>query len=154
MARFEVSGLEAVISDMTRMGQMTGTVADAMLMAGAAVITQHWVDSARAHGHVDTGDMIASIGFPRKPRSVNDARTLDVYPQGKDYKGTRNAEKAFILHYGSSSIKGSRWVEDAEAEAEQPAGEAMIGVWDEFIATGKVRQTSAPKRRRAGKRKT
>lgn len=153
MARMETNGLDAVIEEMTRLGEMTGKAADAMLMAGAAVYRQHWQRSAQMHGHVDTGDMVASVGYSGTPKTIEDARTLDVYPQGKDRKGVRNAEKAFILHYGSSSIKGSRWVEDAERDAERPAQEAMADVWDEFVTTGNIPNAQAPRRARAGRRR-
>ena len=153
MAQMNVTGLDAVIRDMARLGEMTGKAADAMLMAGAAVYQERWKHSAEEHGHVDTGDMVASVGYSGTPKTIEDARTLDVYPQGKDRKGVRNAEKAFILHYGSSSIKGSRWVEDAERDAERPAQEAMADIWDEFVTTGNIPNEQAPRRARAGRRR-
>lgn len=153
MAQMNVTGLDAVIRDMARLGEMTGKAADAMLMAGAAVYQERWKHSAEEHGHVDTGDMVAAIGYPRTPKTIKDVRTIDIYPLGKDRKGVRNAEKAFILHYGSSSIKGSRWIEDAERDAEQPAAIAMMDVWDEFVTTGNIPHIDAPKRARAGRGK-
>ena len=145
MARLNVTGLNETIESMKRMGQLAGPVADAMILSGAAIIREHWVASAESHGHVDTGDMIASIRYARQPKDVGGMRVLDVYPQGKDEKGVRNAEKAFILHYGSSSIRASRWVKEAEESGDLPAGLAMIRIWDEFIETGRVPAVAAPK---------
>lgn len=133
MARFDVSGLDETIEEMKRLGQMTGQTADAMLMAGAEEVRKAWKRSAEEHRHRDTGDMIASIGFPRTTKDVGSIRTIDIYPQGKDKRNIRNAEKAFILHYGTTKIRGSRWVDDADKISEQTVVPAMIRVWEQFL---------------------
>ena len=133
MARFNVSGLDETIEEMKRIGQMTGRTADAMLMAGAEEVRKAWKRSAEEHRHRDTGDMIASIGFQRTPKDVGSIRTIDIYPQGKDKRNIRNAEKAFILHYGTTKIRGSRWVDDADKISEQTVVSAMIRVWEQFL---------------------
>lgn len=133
MARFDVSGLDETIEDMKRLGQMTGQTADAMLMAGAEEVRKAWRQSAEEHRHRDTGDMIASIGFSRKPKEIGSIRSIDIYPQGKDKRNIRNAEKAFILHYGTTKIRGSRWVDDADKISEQTVVPAMIRVWEQFL---------------------
>lgn len=133
MARFDVSGLDETIEEMKRLGQMTGQTADAMLMAGADEVRKAWRQSAEEHRHRDTGDMIASIGFARKPKEIGSIRTIDIYPQGKDKRNIRNAEKAFILHYGTTKIRGSRWVDDADKISEQTVAPAMIRVWEQFL---------------------
>ena len=77
--------------------------------------------------------MIASIGFPRTPKDAGSIRSIDIYPQGKDKRGIRNPEKAFILHYGTKKIKGSRWVDDADRYSEETVVPAMIRVWDNYL---------------------
>lgn len=139
MARFDVSGLDETIRQMKRMGELTGSAADAMLMAGAEEVKKAWRESADLYGLRDTGDMIASIGYPRRPKTVKDVRVIDIYPQGKDRKGIRNAEKAFILHYGTNRIKARWWVDDADEVSKQTMVPAMIRVWDRFIENGSVR---------------
>ena len=133
MARFDVSGLDETIEDMKRLGQMTGQTADAMLMAGAEEVRKAWRQSAEEHRHRDTGDMIASIGFARKPKEIGSIRSIDIYPQGKDKRNIRNAEKAFILHYGTTKIRGSRWDDDADKISEQTVVPAMIRVLEQFL---------------------
>ena len=133
MARFDVSGLDETIEEMKRLGQMAGQTADAMLMAGAEEVRKAWRQSAEEHRHRDTGDMIASIGFARKPKEIGSIRTIDIYPQGKDKRNIRNAEKAFILHYGTTKIRGSRWIDDADKISEQTVVPAMIRVWEQFL---------------------
>ena len=134
MARFNVTGLEAVIRDMHRMDQQTGRVADEMLMAAASVVTEAWKNAIEAHGHYGkyTGDMYESVG-PTRPATKGDVRTLTVYPQGKDRTGTRNVEKAFIANFGREHQDGTGFANEAENAAEAPAQTAMVAVWDAFI---------------------
>ena len=133
MTRSDATGLDETSEEMKRLGQMTGRTVDAMLMAGAEEVRKAWRQSAEEHRHRDTGDMIASIGFPRTPKDVGSIRTIDIYPQGKDKRNIRNAEKAFILHYGTTKIRGSRWVDDADKISEQTVVPAMIRVWEQFL---------------------
>jgi hypothetical protein len=133
MASIKYEGLDEVMASMKSHGELVGKVADKMLMAGAEEVKKAWAASARKHDHKDTGDMIKSIDYSRSPKTAKDIRTIDIYPQGKDRKGIRNAEKAFILHYGTSSIKGSHWVDDAEAMAEEDVIRVYEQIWDEHL---------------------
>lgn len=133
MARFDVSGLDDLLADMKQMGELVGETADKMLLAGAEEVRKAWQISAEKHNHKDTGDLIKSIGYAKKPKTARDVRTIDIYPQGKDRKGVRNAEKAFVLHYGTSSIPASHWVDDADDMSEGPVTEAYERIWDEHL---------------------
>ena len=133
MASLNYEGLDEVMASMKSHGELVGKVADKMLMAGAEEVKKAWAASARKHGHKDTGDMIKSIDYSRSPKTAKDIRTIAIYPQGKDRKGIRNAEKAFILHYGTSSKKGSHWVDDAEAMAEEDVIRVYEQIWDEHL---------------------
>lgn len=132
MARFDVTGMEAVIREMARMDQQTGRVADEMLMAAAGVMTEAWRYAIASHGHVDTGAMFDSVR-PSKPTTRGGVKSLTVYPQGRDENGVRNAEKAFIANFGRIHQRGTRFVEEAEDTGEEPALTAMVAVWDQFI---------------------
>lgn len=138
MARFDTSGLDETIREMRRMGEESGDVATAMLQAGAEEVKKAWQLAAEEHGLRDTGDMIASIGFSREPKDIGGIKSIDIYPQGTDRHGVRNAEKAFILHYGTSKLAATHWVDDADRYSEDYAIPAMTDVWEEFLATGKV----------------
>ena len=133
MARFDMSGLDPIIDEMREMGEESGAVAQEMIPAMAEAVKQAWKRSAEEHGHRDTGEMINAIGYPRGPQTIGDVLTIDIYPQGKDHKGVRNAEKAFVLHYGTSKLKASYWVDTADAYSEQTAIPAAEQIWDKFI---------------------
>lgn len=133
-----MSGLDETIREMRRMGEASGALAKAMLQTGAERVKDAWRQSATEHDLIDTGDMLDSIGFAAEPQDIGGALSIDIYPQGKDRKGVRNAEKAFMLHYGTSDIKPTRWVDDADKLSEETAVPAMQAVFDEFVRTGRV----------------
>lgn len=133
MARIDYQGLDEMLDEMKRLGELAGPTADRMLTAGADELSKSWAAAARKYRHEDSGDMIRSIGTKGGPVTSGNVRSIDVYPQGKDRTGTRNAEKAFILHYGTSRIDASHWVDDAEDNAEQPIQDAFLRIWDEHL---------------------
>lgn len=139
MARFDTSGLQDVLDEMTRLGESSGPVAEKMIMAGAEKVKQAWKRSAEEHeyfkggGKYATGDMINSIGYPRKPTRIGAALEMDIYPQGKNRRGRRNAEVAFVLHYGTSKMDPSRWVDDADRYSEETVVPAMREIWNDYI---------------------
>lgn len=133
MARFRTEGLDDLIDTMEEMELTTSELAREMLFAGADEIKIAWKKSAEMHKHRDTGDMIESIGYPRKVTQIADIKSVDIYPQGKDRKGTRNAEKAFILHYGRSKLPGSHWVDTADDIAGPMVEERLYKIFDDWL---------------------
>ena len=133
MARFDTSGLDDLISQMQKLGQDEGPVAEEMVNAAVDVIRGEWRKSAEAHGHRDTGALIASIGLGPGPIRAGNIIFRDVYPQGSDSKGTRNAEKAFILNYGCKRFPGSHWVDDADFNSAEPVQAVCESIWDRFL---------------------
>ena len=133
MASIDTVGLDELVNQMRRLGQDVGPVADEMLNTAAGIIRDQWKATAKRYGHVDTGAMVDSVDFPVK----GNARALyrDIYPQGTDEKGVRNAEKAFILHYGKHNMPGTYWVDDAEDKAGPEAIAACQEIWDRFLAS-------------------
>lgn len=136
MARLDMSGMDEVIQQMKNMQMLTSKIADEMLVAGAEVMEQSWKKTIARFGLIDTDDMRKSVGYTRKPKSINDVRSIDIYPQGKDRDGVRNAEKAFVLHYGRSNMDPTAFVDVAEQEAKAEADAAMEKIWDDFIENG------------------
>lgn len=128
MALFNGEGFDELLADLKQHGDLVSTAAPDMLQAGAAVVADSWRDAIRAHDLIDTGDMIDSVG-PSDVVNTSSEKKIAVYPQGRDRKGIRNAEKAFINHYGASRRKATHFVDDAETKAEEPAVDAMAAVW-------------------------
>lgn len=132
MAKFEMNGVDRIIDELGRMDALTGPMAEEMVDAGARVLVDTWKDVIRSRGHVDTGDMLRSVKA-KKPAGSSEVVAREVYPLGKDAKGVRNAEKAFILHYGWKSRQGDHFVDQVEADANEPAVSAMEAVMDKYM---------------------
>lgn len=124
MARMNSSGTAELASDLRQLGNDMASVGEEMLDAGAAVIVEEWKDGITEAGHVETGEMRDSVRAARKRKK----RSRDIYPKGKDSKGIRNAEKAYILHYGKSSKPGDRFVDRIEEKAEPRAVAKMQSI--------------------------
>lgn len=135
MAQFDTSGIKELINQMQRMGLGISDVAMEMCDAAAEEIRAGWKRSAEEHGFRVTGAMIDSIGYPEGPVNAGGMTYVDVYPQGKDGRGVRNADKAFILHYGSSRIHASYWTDQGNQYAEQTIPGILQGIWEKYIAS-------------------
>lgn len=127
-----MNGVDRIIDELGRMDALTGSMAEEMVDAGARVLVDTWKDVIRSRGHVDTGDMLRSVKA-KKPAGSSEVVAREVYPLGKDAKGVRNAEKAFILHYGWKSRQGDHFVDQVEADANEPAVSAMEAVMDKYM---------------------
>ena len=136
MASFDTSGIEDIIHQMERMGQSVGPVAEEMVNAAVEEIQKAWKEAAEEHGHRDTGAMIESIGPGPGPIHAGGILYRDVYPQGKDGKGVRNAAKAFMLHYGTSNMPGSYWIDDADRKSAEPVQKRIEEIWNRFLEKG------------------
>lgn len=153
MARFRTEGLDELIADLDRMGQTTGELAERILMAGAEQVKRAWRKSADIHKLRLTGQLIDSIGYPRKPRRIRDLLAIDIYPQGMSTytedpktgkrierkKPVRNAEVAFINHYGTSKNPGSRWVDTADDLAGPTVEAEALRIYDEWLGQHKMK---------------
>ena len=124
MGKLKTQGLDKFADDLRRAGADLPQVQSDMLDAGAQATVEAWKDGIERAGHKDTGDMQKSVRASKRSRGTERA----VAPQGKDRKDVRNAEKAFILHYGSSSIVGDRFVDKIEEKADEAAAQRMDAV--------------------------
>jgi len=127
MALFNGEGFDELVADLKKHADIIDLAAPEMLQAGAEVVAEAWREAIRAHGLIDTSDMIDSVG-PTEAITTSGERKIAVYPQGRDRKGVKNVEKAFVNHYGASRRKATHFVEDAETKAEAPATDAMASV--------------------------
>jgi len=152
MSAFKTEGIDEVLAEMQYYGELMGPTADKMLAAGAGEVKKAWKEEATRRKFHDDGHMIKSIGFSRKAVSAGDIQSIPIYPQGEDPDGVRNAEKAYILHYGKKGSSSSRakkrrgrnkfkqegipathWVDDAERAAVAPVEAAYNKIWGDYL---------------------
>lgn len=129
MANMTFSGTQEIMDQLFAESERLERKATEMLGEAGKVVVKAWQDVIEEHGHVDTGDMRDSVRASAVKKN-GDAYTSSIYPHGKDRKRQGNAEKAFVLHYGTSRIKGDRFVDEAEERAGDAAEQVMQNVWD------------------------
>lgn len=141
MASFSVVGADELADELIKMGEATGETARSMIERGAEELVKSWKEVITQRGHVDTGTMRDSVK-PGKIKNEGGALSVEVYPQGTQKqpgrkKAVRNAEKAFILHYGWKSKEGTHFVDEVEKEGGEKAVEAMTEIFNDYIEGGK-----------------
>lgn len=158
MARFRTEGLDDLIRDMEDLGEHMGEISEEMLMAGAEEVAQSWKDAIRKHNIIDTASMLNDVYYPRRPKTIRGIKQIDIYPQGmsapvftgkdgKTYRRSgliRNAEKAFITHYGVRNRTGKRklstykiqptyFVDDADEMSGPRVEERLYRIWNQHL---------------------
>ena len=129
MGSMQTEGIDKLIKDMESAADDTGELAADMLDAGADVVVQEWKDGIEEVGHVDTGAMRDSVKAAGKKNKLERV----ISPTGSDKKGTRNAEKAYVLNYGKSTKPGDRFVDKIEEKAAATSQLEMQHVLDEYL---------------------
>lgn len=147
----KVQGMDELYDEWRKLEKDAEPLATAMVQAGAEVVKKSWKEAAEAYGLRDTGAMIESIGFDADPVNFGSSIEIEVLPQGKDASGTRNAEKAFIQHFGSTRIPRTGWVDTAEQWASEDALDAMEKIFDQYINTGVVPSVELTPNNKSGK---
>lgn len=133
MASFKTSGdvLDDIAKELSQLGEdVDGELGQEMLDEGAKIITSEWKRSINKHNHMDTHSMVKSVGVAKGTKAK---KFRDIYPQGKDKKGVRNAEKAFIAHYGKSGQLGTHFIDEAETNAKAEVAVAMQDKLDKYM---------------------
>lgn len=135
MAKFNVVGFEDVERELLMRSKKAETAVPKMLKAGAEVLVKGQKQVSREMGVYDTGDFHDSIKAT-KIKEKDGAQSVDVYPQGTDRKGVRNAEKGFIAEYGTSRIEARPWMSTANARYAKEVHDAMRAAWEESATDG------------------
>ena len=136
MARMEFSGTQELMDELFAESERLERKATEMLGEAGKVVVDAWKQAITEAGHAPpgksrraTGDLLSSIRASAVKKN-GDAYTTSIYPHGRDRKRQRMADIAFVLHYGTSKIKGDHFVDDAEAKADEAAQAVMEKVWN------------------------
>ncbi len=132
MARFEVNGIEGLQDRLLRREAAATKAIPAMLKAGGAVLVKAQQAEIRSTFKSDrtTGDLANSI----KQTSVKkkgDTQYVEVYPQGVNRRGERNATVGFVQQYGRSNMPARPWFTSSNEKAAPEVQEAMRQKWGE-----------------------
>lgn len=132
MSNLAFSGLDDLYREIGRAGERAKPTVEKMLQAGGKEVEQAWKRAIEEARLVKNGDMIKSVKADLAIRRNGDGvgSYVEIYPRGKDRRGIRNAEKAFVNHYGNSHIRARGFVDVAEKYAEAMAVPVMEAIWD------------------------
>ena len=136
MAVTRVNGFELVNRQLDRMGR---PMIKQIVEAGSAAAEKRMATQTENVGHGSpgrsrraTGEMLASIGR-NEYREWLGGGAQDVYPQGEDHKGVRNATKAYVLNYGRGRrLRGDKFI-TGDAQAEEIITQAMQRESDRLV---------------------
>lgn len=133
MASFKTSDdvLDEIAKELSQLGEaVDGELGQEMLDEGAKIVTSEWRRSINNHKHMKSYSMVRSVGVAKGTKAK---KFRDIFPKGKDKKGVRNAEKAFIAHYGKSGQLGTHFIDEAEANAKAKVAAVMQDKLDKYI---------------------
>lgn len=139
MARISVDGLDGLLADLGELAALPDRVVEDMLNAEAEVIVraQQAETASQWRGEFATGTTARSIRKGRLKKTA-DGRSLTVAPQGKNARGTRNAEVAFINEFGKRGQPARPAIAAANARAEQEAVDAAEKQLNAFLDSKKL----------------
>lgn len=136
MANMTFNGTQELMAELYREVERLERKATEMLGEGGQVVVKAWQDAIRAAGHDKpgkskraTGELIRNVRAS-KPKKNGDVYMSSIYPHGKNARGTRYAEIAFVLNYGTSKIQGDNFVSNAEDRSEEAVQRTMEEVWN------------------------
>lgn len=143
MATLRVDGFEFQERRLNRLGP--GTIRK-IVEAGAAAAEKVMRESTASRRHIRNSDMLDSIGNNGYREFLNGGST-EVYPQGDDRKGVRNATKAYVINYGKGqrpntrrpkthprlNLTGDKFITGNEQKTEEAVTEAMQAESDRLI---------------------
>lgn len=131
MAKFNVVGLDDIQERMLRREKATEEAVPEMLKAGGAVMQEAQKQEILSTFRSDrsTGDLAASI-VVSKVKEKDGGKMVEVYPDGKDRHGVRNATKGFVLQYGRKNMPARPWFTAANTKAADAVNDEMRRVWE------------------------
>lgn len=127
-----VEGADAFLRDLQKLGAEMPQVKRAMLKAGGQVMAEDgWKAEITARDFVESGAMRDNVTC--KVKTGKGRMRAEITATGQDSRGVRNAAKAFYLHYGTSRIRATHWIDPAEARAMPGVSEAMGAVLSDTL---------------------
>ena len=136
MARMEFSGTQELMDELFAESERLERKATEMLGEAGKVVVDAWKQAITDAGHAPpgksrraTGDLLNSVRASAVKKN-GDAYITSIYPHGRDRKRQRMADIAFVLHYGTSKMKGDHFVDQAEAKAEEAVQAVMEQIWN------------------------
>ena len=113
-----VVGANEFLRDLQKLGNDMRATERAMLQAGGEQMAQAWRNEIETRRHIKTHAMLKNVKYKIKTKSGH--LRAEITSEGTDEHGMSNSAKAYMLHYGTSKIRGDHWIDAAEAAGVRP----------------------------------
>ncbi len=133
MATFTVSGFDGVRISMEEIAQIPENVQSEILNKQADLAVQAIRERGLALGVHRTGETLAHLRKGKVKRDKNGDLCIYVTFNGKNSRGTRYAEIAFINNYGKRNQAARPFVTDGVASIEKQAQDIAVSTYDEWL---------------------
>lgn len=133
MATYSVDGLSDFILSLQQIAEIPDEVQSEILNAQADIVASEIRSKGEAYGIHRTGQTLAHIRKGKVKRDRNWNRYILITFNGKNAKGTRYAEIAFVNNYGKKNQRARPFVTDARQSSEGKAGEKAADVYNDWI---------------------
>jgi HK97 gp10 family phage protein len=132
MAKFNVVGLDDLQDALLKQDKIAMEAVPEMLKAGGEVLkkAQQNEITTTFKSNRSTGDLAKSI-VVSKIKEKDGGKSVEIYPDGKDRHGVRNATKGFVLQYGRKNMQARPWLTAANTKAADDVTAEMRRVWRE-----------------------
>lgn len=126
-----VVGANEFLRELQKLGNDMRATERAMLQAGGEQMAQAWRNEIETRRHIKTHAMLKNVKYKIKTKSGH--LRAEITSEGTDEHGMSNSAKAYMLHYGTSKIRGDHWIDAAEAAGYALANPAMAAVLAEKL---------------------
>ena len=138
MATYSVDGLSDLMLSMQQIAEIPDDIQSEILNAQADIVASEIRSKGEAYGIYRTGQTLAHIRKGKVKRDKNGNRYILITFNGKNAKGTRYAEIAFINNYGKKNQKARPFVTDARQSSEAKARDKAAHVYHDWIKSKNI----------------
>ncbi len=137
MGDLKVTGIDNLFDDLSSLCKLPDELIMNMLNAEADVVVAAQRKMAKSMGVLATGVTASSIRKGQVKRRRGKL-TITVSPQGKNRRGNRNGEVAFINEYGKRGQPARPFIRTANQQAEKEVAEAGEKVYNTYLDSKKL----------------
>ena len=132
MAKIELSGFDEIQKSLQETEAGLEDFIDTVLADGGQIAKAKVEQSITRHHHFRTGELLRSIKIT-KSKDKDGRKYVEVKAAGKRSTGAANDYVAYVLNYGRSNFRGSRFWTEAEEQARKEYEELMEKKTEQYL---------------------
>ena len=132
MPKIELSGFDEMQKALQETDAGLEDFIDAVLADGGQIPEAKIEQSITRHHHFRTGELLRSIKIT-KSKDKDGRKYVEVKAAGKRSTGAANDYVAYVLNYGRSNFRGSRFWTEAEEQARKEYEELMEKKTEQYL---------------------